>query len=353
MVEGLQARNRGLVGPRRDLLTERQTISAERFGQNCVREMLSQIQADIRDVHLDWAYQFIKDLFPSTEAEVELALRRAQTELPAPLDHALTFNMALDLSGATRKMKAYMFPMAKNLATGRQRDARDAGFDAIRNLKPHGNRLAPAVDFLDLYWDTCPEKLVLDMIGMDCVDPSKARIKIYAHLPTRNSWDLIRHVSTFGGQATDVDRLKGLEILHSLWDILRNEQSNHGDHYDKPMRHPTSFLGSIMFSFEIVPDRQIPDVKIYVPMWQYAPSDGHVADNLMSAFRKLGWNDVAKNYLRNLRRTFPGADFESPLSVLHSNLSYSYSPATGAYMSVYYAISGKATIKNGQSSDED
>ncbi|GKT85905.1 aromatic prenyltransferase [Colletotrichum tofieldiae] len=172
--------------------------------------------------------------------------------------------MALDLIGAARKMKAYMFPMAKNLATGRHRDARDAGFDAIRNLRPHGDKLAPAVDFLDKYWDTCPGKLTLDMIGIDCVDPSKARIKIYAHLPTRNSWDLIHHVSTFGGQATDLDRLKGLEILHSLWNILRNEQENHDDAYDKPLRHPTSFLGSIMFSFEIVPGRYIPDVKMCV-----------------------------------------------------------------------------------------
>ncbi|CCF47009.1 TdiB protein [Colletotrichum higginsianum] len=310
--------------------------------------MLSQMKEEIRDIDLHWADQFIENLFPNNEAEVELALKRAQTELPPPLDHALTFNMALDLSGATRKMKAYMFPMAKNLATGRHRDARDAGFDAIRNLKPHGDKLVPAVDFLDRYWDTCPERLILDMIGMDCIDPSKARIKIYAHVSTRNSWDLIRHVSTFGGQATDPDRLRGLEILHSLWDVLRNEQSNPGEDYDKPMRHPTSFLGSIMFSFEIVPGRQIPEVKIYVPMWQYSPSDGHVAKNLISAFQKLGWHDVAENYLPNLRRTFPGADLDSPSSVLHSNLSYSYSPATGAYISVYYAVSGNATTATGQ-----
>ncbi|GJC99231.1 tdiB protein [Colletotrichum higginsianum] len=86
----------------------------------------------------------------------------------------------------------------------------------------------------------------------------------------------------------------------------------------------------------------------YVPMWQYSPSDGHVAKNLISAFQKLGWHDVAENYLPNLRRTFPGADLDSPSSVLHSNLSYSYSPATGAYISVYYAVSGNATTATGQ-----
>ncbi|GKT78536.1 aromatic prenyltransferase [Colletotrichum tofieldiae] len=80
--------------------------------------MLSQIKTEIRDVQLDWIDQFIENLFPNSEAEVTLALKRAQSELPPPLDHPLTFNMALDLIGAARKMKAYMFPMAKNLATG-------------------------------------------------------------------------------------------------------------------------------------------------------------------------------------------------------------------------------------------
>ncbi|KAJ4387220.1 hypothetical protein N0V93_007809 [Gnomoniopsis smithogilvyi] len=323
---------------------ENYAIPENKFGQPAVREMLSRIQPEIKDVDLGWAEQFIEALFPGNEEEMAQVLERSEAELPPPLDHALTFNMALDLWGSARRMKAYMFPMAKNLATGRHRDARDAGLDAIRNLRPYGERLAPAVDFLDGYWDSCPEKLTLDMIGMDCIDPSKARIKIYAHIPTRNSWNVVRDVATFGGQATDPDRVKGLDVLHSIWNLLRNEHADGDDDFDKPLRHPTSFLGSIMFSFEIVPGLQIPDVKIYVPMWQYAPSDGHVARNLISVFRKLGWEQIAENYLTGLTRTFPGADLESPLSVVHSNVSFSYSAKTGAYMSVYYAVSGKATL---------
>lgn len=29
-------------------------------------------------------------------------------------------------------------------------------------------------------------------------------------------------------------------------------------------------------------------------MWQYAPSDGHIAKNLVMVFNKLGWNQAAK-----------------------------------------------------------
>jgi len=102
-------------------------------------------------------------------------------------------------------------------------------------------------------------------------------------------------------------------------------------------------------------------------MWQYAPSDGHVARNLISAFKELGWQQTAEvrisvpvstnvlklftnthtqKYMTGLRRTFPGADLDSPLSVVHSNVSFSFTEKTGAYMSVYYAVSGKATLLN-------
>ncbi|KAI1840691.1 hypothetical protein JX266_013098 [Neoarthrinium moseri] len=274
--------------------TRQHQDAKERLGQEHVRQMLSQIEVELNKPDLRWAHQFIEQLFPKNEDETALALIRAKSELPPPLDHALTFNMALDLDGAQRKMKAYMFPMAKNLATNRHRDARDAGFDAIRNLRPNGDRLAPSLDFLDSYWDTCPEHLTLDMIGMDCIDPCKARVKIYAHTTTCNSWDIVQHIYTFGGKAVEPERLHGLEILHSIWDTLRDERPYTPDNHSKQMRHPTSFLGSLMFSFEIKPGREVPDVKVYVPMWQYAPSDGHVTNNLLSAFSKLGWFDVAK-----------------------------------------------------------
>ncbi|TLD03584.1 uncharacterized protein PgNI_11657 [Pyricularia grisea] len=318
-------------------------VLENRFGLDSVKKLLLEIEPEIQHVDLGWAEQFCQALFPSSMEEMKRVLERSRTELPAPLDHALTFNMALDLKGGGRHLKVYMFPMAKNLATGRERDARDAGLDAVRGLKPYGDRLTPAVDFLDDYWDRCPDKLTLDMIGLDCIDPSNARIKIYAHLSERNSWQVVRDIVTFGGKATDPERLQSLDILHSIWDLLRNEHDGGRDDFDKPLRHPSSFLGSVMFSFEIIPGRHVPEVKVYLPMWQYAPSDGHIAKNLVMVFNKLGWNQAAKDYTSSLRRTFPGADLDSSSSVVHSNVSFAFSAKTGPYMSVYYAVSGKAT----------
>lgn len=145
------------------------------------------------------------------------------------------------------------------------------------------------------------------------------------------------HICTFGEQATDNARLHGLEVLRSVWGLLRDEDAG-SDDINKTPRAPTSFLGSPMFSFEIVAGSATPEVKTYV---QYGATDRKIAENLAAAFRVLGWQKAADTYLPKLRETFPGAHLDGP-SVLHSNLSFAHSKRTGAYMAVYYAVSGKA-----------
>jgi DMATS type aromatic prenyltransferase len=266
--------------------------------------------------------------------------------LPFPLDHALTFNLAFDLDGDRRKMKAYFLPMAKSLATGKS--AEFLTWKTIRSLDPYGVDLSPTVNMLDDYFKGCPDTMAIDMIGIDCAEPPKARIKVYAHMQTMNSWNTVHHVCTLGGQAQDETRLQGLEIFHSIYHLLCDEQGlQDEDDFNKPIRLSSSFLGSIKFSFEMVAGCQFPEVKTYVPLWQYGASDGQIAQNLLAVFRKLGWNTAAYNYLAKLKACFPGAELDGPSS-LHSNVSFAYSQKTGAYMTVYYAVNGKSVCASRQ-----
>lgn len=318
-------------------------VTSDAFGKARVAEFLSGLERELQatGVDLRWTGEFTRMLVPTEATEIARVQEAEKAGLPYPLDHALTFNVAFDLDGACRKMKGYFMPQAKSLATGLPADK--VSFQAIRNLRSAGEGLVPAVDFLERYFTVCPDKLTVDMIGHDCADPTKARIKLYAHLQTLNSWNAIRHVVTFGGLATDEPRRKGLEILHDIWHFLRDDTTgNQDDDWNKPMVITSSFLGSVMFSFEMMIGNPIPEVKIYVPLWQYARSDRVIAKNLSAVFRRLGWDEVADNYLQNLQHCFPGADLDGP-AVIHSNLSFSYSEKTGEYMTVYYAVHGKAT----------
>lgn len=75
--------------------------------------------------------------------------------------------------------------MAKSFATGLTVES--LAFNCIRNLDPCGADLTPPVNFLERYFASCPDPLAIDMVGLDCTDPSSARIKIYAHVQTSNS----------------------------------------------------------------------------------------------------------------------------------------------------------------------
>lgn len=318
---------------------------ADPFGQTRVRAVLAHAENQAVGVDLQWANQFIKAFFPIDPAEIARVKAKEQT-LPFPLDHALTFSLAFDLDGDRRKMKAYFFPMAKSLATGET--AEFLTWKTIRSLDPYGADLTPTVNMLDDYFKVCPDTMTIDMIGVDCAEPSKARIKVYAHLQTMNSWNTVHHVCTFGGQAQDETRLQGLEILHSIYHLLYDEQEvQDDDDFNKPMRLSSSFLGSVMFSFEMISGCEFPEVKTYVPLWQYGTSDGQIAQNLSAVFRKLGWNTAADNYLPKLKACFPGAELDGPSS-LHSNVSFAYSRKTGAYMTVYYAVNGKSVCASKQ-----
>ncbi|KUL83705.1 hypothetical protein ZTR_07517 [Talaromyces verruculosus] len=316
--------------------------SADPFGQTKVRTMLSQIENQLASVDMRWATQFIEAFFPRDPAEVA-RVRDKETSLPFPLDHALTFNVAFDLDGARKRMKTYFFPMAKSFATGRTGES--LVFNNIKKLDPCGADLTPPVNFLEDFFNTYPDPLTIDMVGLDCADPSTARIKVYAHLQARNSWNTVKSVYTFGDKAIDDTRKQGLKVLRSIWHSLLDEKealgSDGGEDYNKPLRYPDSFLGSLMFSFEIVPGSTIPEVKTYVPLWQYGTSDRKIAENLASIFQSLGWHEAANGYLPKLMETFPGADLDGP-SALHSNISFAYSQRTGVYITVYYAVSGKA-----------
>ncbi|PQE22669.1 aromatic prenyltransferase protein [Rutstroemia sp. NJR-2017a BVV2] len=318
---------------------------ADPFGQARVRAVLAQMENQAVAVDLQWPKQFIEAFFPIGSAEIA-RVKAKEHELPFPLDHALTFNIAFDLDGDRRKMKAYFLPMAKSLATGESPEF--LTWKTIRSLDPYGVDLSPTVDMLDDYFEGCPDTMAIDMIGIDCAQPSKARIKVYAHMRTMNSWNTVHHVCTFGGQAQDETRLQGLKIFHSIYHLLLDEQEPQDDNgFNKPMRLSSSFLGSIMFSFEMLTGCQFPEVKTYVPLWQYGASDGQIAQNLSSVFRKLGWNAAADNYLAKLKACFPGAELDGPPS-LHSNVSFAYSQKTGAYMTVYYAVNGKSVCASRQ-----
>ncbi|KAI3544795.1 aromatic prenyltransferase [Colletotrichum filicis] len=298
------------------------------FAQKIIPAILPALRMVSHGVDTRWFEQFMSALF-LTEAESETALSRLPKGTRAP-----TSFLAFDLDGAKAVFKAYFFPVLKHIATGASTE--DITFDAIRTLSPRGADLSQSANATEEYFKNCPFAIPVEMIALDCIDPAEgARVKVYARTRS-NAFNVVRNVVTLGGQIKDEATLKGLEILKGIWHLLHNEAEPHDDDWNKEPKMVNTLHKGICYGFELKPGAKWPEVKAYVPLWQYADSDAVISANLAQAFRSRGWA-VAEKYQDDMARCFPRSDL-SKTTGTHSYISFAYSEKKGAYLTIYYSI---------------
>ena len=128
----------------------------------------------------------------------------------------------------------------------------------------------------------------LMLVGMDCGEPRDSRLKIYL-VTSKNSWATVQDVMTLGGRLDDEPTRKQLALLRKIWPYLINEPDNTriaDENWCKPERMPRVGFFGLMYSLEIKPGRPTPEVKLYVPLFQYAESWA-IAENNMETVLKL------------------------------------------------------------------
>lgn len=128
-------------------------------------------------------------------------------------------------------------------------------------------------------------------MGIDCVDEaslSDARVKLYVYTLS-NSFETVRDYVTLGGRLQDETTLKGLDILHDIWHLLLQEPEGVNDDYNKPVNDGSILCQKLYFSFEMRPGRELPEVKSYVPTWNYVRSDAETVQNYEEVFRRCGY----------------------------------------------------------------
>lgn len=263
-------------------------------------KLLEPLFATASDNNLQWFHSVGEILISMSPTEIERAksLTPPEMKMQPP-----TLALGFDLDGGHRKLKTYLFPLIKSWATGVPSDI--LAFKSIRGLRPRGDELAEAVDMLETYLTkSCPEKVILTMIGLDSVDPTKKapRVKVYGNVYTSNSWDVVSNVYTLGGKVTDSERMAGLAKLKSVWHHLLCEKEPMATEYSKPLRDITSPHGAFTASFEMTPGCAVPNVKIYVSVWQYGKDDAAISKSITAILRSLGFQKEADRYLDLLKR---------------------------------------------------
>ncbi|KAI6444926.1 hypothetical protein MCOR07_001422 [Pyricularia oryzae] len=247
--------------------------------------------------------------------------------------------IAWDLVGAKRKLKLYHNPQAKKLATSRT--GNDIVVSSIRALANDGYNYNEAMDVLERYvTELNPEKLELIIIGMDAAEPAlpTTRIKPYGIVAEANSWETVKNIYTLGGQVLNQERKQGLDILRSIWDLMRCHRGQRlADDYHMPKNDSSSTRGVLTPSFEVKPGQSLPDVKVYVSQWQFAKTDREIAECTVEIFKRLGWQKEADSYFNLLQKAFPYADLDGPPAI-HEYISFAYNDTKGPGQSCWFDL---------------
>ncbi|KFH41346.1 7-dimethylallyltryptophan synthase-like protein [Hapsidospora chrysogenum ATCC 11550] len=235
--------------------------------------------------YMGWSEQLRAEFGPS--AEDRRILATALPHLPQIPEQLLAVDFKTD---GRRAMKSYIGPGIKQMTTGI--DPNRASIDAIKRLEPGGEGFGPALDLFEEYRATCANPPTITMLGVDCIEPlAGARIKIYTRTESSAS-DSIRDQVTLGGRRSDETTTHGVRILRDIWSLLLNEKDdgNMDDSWAKPERNSPSMHSGLMISWELQLGKQVPEPKVYVPLWQFCDSNRQITANLEEVFKKWGWS---------------------------------------------------------------
>ncbi|KAF6823673.1 tryptophan dimethylallyltransferase [Colletotrichum musicola] len=287
--------------------------------------ILSQVSSG---VDMRWYEQILKKWFVTPE---EATVARAN--MPAFLKRVPQLFLAYDMKRSQRILKAYFFPVLKHFALNVTTEK--LVFDMIHELEPCGEALAKTAEKLQRYIATCKEPCRVEMMAIDCVDPAKARVKVYGRT-TSNSRAVLADVLTLGGTQTDEATMKGVETAEKVWHLLLDEPEGMAADQRKDACDMQNLHKGICFAFELKQGEERIDIKAHLPWGQTARSDAQTIENFTQALKNVGWDESAEKFSKGAIETskLSGRDYSKPGGL--SYVSYNYG-TKGLYMSSYFS----------------
>ncbi|KAG2417669.1 hypothetical protein HFD88_008888 [Aspergillus terreus] len=167
------------------------------------------------------------------------------------------------------------------------------------------------------------------LMGTDCIESTKSRIKVYVRAPWFTSAGL-RDLWTLGGRVNTPLSAKGLEIAEYFMNLLN---------YTPEQTNVDSSFAALLANYELRIGSPHPKPQIYFPLHRI---DGETAANILTRFFDyLGWQGIASNFKDSMLSNMPCPSWKDNKKFTKW-AAYAYSEA-GVYLTVYYnSASAKA-----------
>ncbi|OHE91112.1 aromatic prenyltransferase [Colletotrichum orchidophilum] len=265
------------------------------LGQKGLREKLEGL-ASTCGADRVWMDAFVDSVFLTAEEEAGLVEREinggseatATDALPRQICYA-GFDLEPDEAEngeAAIGMKVYLFPQLQALATGRK--LVDITESVVTRLAEGDKEMLAGWELLRSFLVSHGEDNInIYFLAIDCLAPyMEPRFKVYVHTHA-NSLASARHVFTMGGRLPP----SSADFLPQVWPLLMDMEDVPQDDMDlleKPLNEPDSKYCGLCFAFELSPGKSVPQVKIYVPIWQYSRDEAGLVERYERLLRTQG-----------------------------------------------------------------
>ncbi|GAB1318078.1 4-O-dimethylallyl-L-tyrosine synthase [Madurella fahalii] len=201
--------------------------------------------------------------------------------------------IAFDLGQHGMVVKYYFMPTLKARFSGIS--SLELVQAAIREAPEVGSAYQAALTALSDYINSHnePERPVVEIVGIDCVDPSKSRIKIYVRSRKADFASMV-DAMTLGGRTTPLPEQARLGLAE-LWCAAFGLENDTKALLD-PLPERKHRTAGLLYYFELKAGSPCPKPKVYLPVRHYAQDDEQIARGLSSFLARRGKGVAGGSY---------------------------------------------------------
>lgn len=274
---------------------------ADPLNRYATARLSRQYQRLLPDCDLRLFDHFSKELLSYSHSQNEIG------EKPDHQGHGSRTFIAIDFCEDGAMLKSYFLPTFKAAELGQS--TWDTIAHAIQDLPEYSPSVFSGLSMLQNFLMT-PQgsRLEAEIFAIDCVAPTKSRLKIYMRSPS-TSFDSVRDVMTLGGVLDDSNLDDGLKELQRLWTLVlsQGQEFSTAEHLQQK-DHRTA---GILYYFDIKQGKAFPGVKVYIPVRHYGQNDLAIAEGLSVYLKSRGQGPLACKYIEALKSISPASALRS------------------------------------------
>ena len=293
------------------------------FNITAAVDTAQEIASNFPDVDLTWFNHFL-----SAFVDPRLSLPEADSlcALASPSSVFLAFD--LNRNGEIA-MKAYLIPLKAEQTGVSRLTLVSESIDALQSSFPSFSILEK---FLSVHTLGLSTSIV--GVGVDCIHPSKARLRIYIRSSV-TSFKSVVDMLTLEDALPTLRSATAFGKFEKLWHQLLGLPPDFPTINELPnTSHQT---GGILYSFDVKSGNSLPEAKIYVPVKHYAESDWDAFQGLKSFLeeeRKSQWADGFERVLQSVGSRQRPRDIDASEEIAMGSLEWDEGRGMQTYVGV-------------------